>query len=145
MGLGLLATLPRLSPDGRLPTTVLYLCATCLAYTSATVVTGLTAAAAGCCEEEGKGVKELQRGRALGGFRSRVSPIICVLHHAADQQGQLGRAVGPLLASSVYWTLGPTIAYSTLASCLVGVYLTARSQVREEADRRKAEKAQKTS
>lgn len=55
-------------------TIVLYTAATGLAYVSATVVTGLTAAAAACCDEEGNVTDEsLRRGRALGGFRSRVS------------------------------------------------------------------------
>lgn len=59
-----------------LSTIVLYAAATGLAYVSATVVTGLTAAAAACCDEEGKGAVEgLRRGRALGGFRSRVSSV----------------------------------------------------------------------
>ena len=57
-----------------LSTIVLYSAATGLAYVSATVVTGLTATAAACCDEEGEGAVEgLRRGRALGGFRSRVS------------------------------------------------------------------------
>ncbi|WVN90751.1 uncharacterized protein L203_105994 [Cryptococcus depauperatus CBS 7841] len=62
---------------------LLYTAATCLAYTSATTVTGLTAAAAGFCDER---YPELQRGRALGKFRSR---------------GQLGRA--PIRHWAVCW------------------------------------------
>jgi len=57
-----------------LSTFVLYAAASGLAFVSATVVTGLTAAAAGCCDEEGQATDErLKRGRALGGFRSKVS------------------------------------------------------------------------
>ncbi|RXK40407.1 hypothetical protein M231_02240 [Tremella mesenterica] len=110
-GLGLLAFLPHIRHSGPAATVVLYAGATCLAYTSATVVTGLTAAAAACCDEEGQGEKELQRGRALGRFRSK---------------GQLGRAIGPLLASSIYWTLGPSTAYTLLSLSLIGVYLSSR-------------------
>ncbi|WVF65796.1 hypothetical protein IAT40_000533 [Kwoniella sp. CBS 6097] len=137
--LSLLATLPFpvISTSALRSSIVLYGAATFLAYTSATVVTGLTAAAASYTDENtpsssyltGKGqdqgrgqgaIKEdgrralLQRGRALGGFRSR---------------GQLGRAIGPLLASSVYWVYGPTVAYAGLAGCLGLVSILAIGQV----------------
>lgn len=62
--------------DGKYSQVWLYGIATALSYTSATVVTGLMAAAAECCdvdEEVGRGGEEtLTRGRALGGFRSKV-------------------------------------------------------------------------
>ena len=55
-------------------TLLLYAAASGLAFVSATVVTGLTAAAAACCDEEGEQADErLKRGRALGGYRSKVS------------------------------------------------------------------------
>jgi hypothetical protein len=70
-------------------TKVLYAAATCLAFTSATVVNSLTAAASLQCDDvedisEKKGTSEplLAKGRALGEFRS---------------SGQLGRAIGPIL------------------------------------------------
>ncbi|WWC68605.1 uncharacterized protein I206_102535 [Kwoniella pini CBS 10737] len=110
IALSLLATLPYLTSSSVSSTTILYIAATCLSYTSATVVTGLTASAASLVDDSNP---KLQRGKALGTFRSR---------------GQLGRAIGPLLASSLYWVKGPTIAYSTLAGCLSLVYLLARSQ-----------------
>ena len=74
----LLATLP--IPDIRgsttAPTIILYTAASALAYTSATVVTGLTAAAATCCDEDVQsGDETLKRGRALGGFRSKVCSL----------------------------------------------------------------------
>lgn len=71
IGLNLLAALPleAIRSSDTISTTILYLAATALAYTSATVVTGLTAAAAGCCDEKDK---RLKRGRALGSFRSAV-------------------------------------------------------------------------
>ncbi len=55
----------------------LYAIAAALSYTSATVVTGLMAAAAECCDVDGEGdgkggEEKLTRGRALGGFRSKV-------------------------------------------------------------------------
>nr|XP_031862912.1 uncharacterized protein CI109_001386 [Kwoniella shandongensis]KAA5529984.1 hypothetical protein CI109_001386 [Kwoniella shandongensis] len=114
IGLSLLSILPLqgIVSSSKLSTTVLYAAATCLAYTSATVVTGLTAAAASYCDESHDSLK---RGRALGSFRSR---------------GQLGRAVGPLLASSIYWVRGPTVAYTTLATCLAGVLLWSRKETR---------------
>ncbi len=75
--LSLLAILPTpfIREDKILSTIVLYAAATGLSYTSATVVTSLTAAAAGCCDEENEvgGGGKLKRGRALGGFRSMVS------------------------------------------------------------------------
>ena len=74
IALALLALLPldTIRSMDTLATLILYGAATALAYTSATVVTGLTAAAAGCCDE---GVEALKRGRALGGFRSRVREL----------------------------------------------------------------------
>ncbi|KAI0068789.1 MFS DHA1 sub-family, partial [Artomyces pyxidatus] len=76
--------------------------AVCMAFTSATVVNSLTAHASLQCDEApdadtGKPVDalspELAKGRALGHFRST---------------GQLGRAIGPLLACASYWTFGPS-------------------------------------
>jgi hypothetical protein len=127
LALAFLSALPLdlISSDKLASTVVLYTAATCLAYTSATVVTSLTASAASCCDEEG-GHPALQRGRALGGFRSR---------------GQLGRAVGPLLASSVYWLAGPTVCYSLVAACMLGVWVTMSNSVREESARMSAQKA----
>lgn len=58
--------------QGKTPTIVLYLAASCLAYTSATVVTGLTAAAAACCDDDSSTQSDLKRGRAMGSFRSKV-------------------------------------------------------------------------
>ena len=107
LGLLLLHLIPYTVSLGAISHIFLYVAATCLAYTSATAVTGLTAAAAGCCDER---YPELQRGRALGKFRSR---------------GQLGRAVGPFLASMLYWMEGPSAAYLTLAMCLGGVLILA--------------------
>lgn len=88
LALILMAALPfPVVRDSAYSTAVLYTIATCLAYTSATCVTGMMAAAAACCDEEderavsGKKSSEgghLPRGRALGGFRSRVSqPSSC--------------------------------------------------------------------
>ena len=88
-------------------------------------MTALTASAASCCEED-DGPEVLRRGRALGGFRSR---------------GQLGRAIGPLLASSVYWMMGPSVCYAGVGACLVGLYLSMGPAVREEKARTIAKKA----
>lgn len=108
----LLAALPSVPPA--LTTATLYGAAACLAYTSATVVSCLTSAAAGQCDDDvgEEGDSRLRRGVALGRYRSA---------------GQLGRAIGPLLASSAYWLAGPQIAYSTLGACLVGVYVYVKS------------------
>jgi hypothetical protein len=74
IALALLSVLPLESiRHGKTPTIVLYLAASCLAYTSATVVTGLTAAAAACCDDDSSTQSDLKRGRAMGSFRSKVS------------------------------------------------------------------------
>jgi hypothetical protein len=83
LALLLMAALPfPVIRDSAYSTAVLYTIATCLAYTSATCVTGMMAAAAACCDEDDARVVagkqsnpggRLPRGRALGGVRSRVS------------------------------------------------------------------------
>lgn len=85
--------------------------AICLAFTSATVVNSLTSYASLQCDdgvwgESGKTDEDprLAKGKALGEFRSA---------------GQLGRAVGPLLACATYWTFGPSITYSTSAVAMI--------------------------
>lgn len=67
----------------------LYAAATCLAITSATVVTGLNALSS---FEASEG----ERGGKLGILRS---------------WGQLGRGLGPILFTSVYWWAGREVAY----------------------------------
>ncbi len=78
-GLVLMALLPLPAiKDGAHAQRWLYAIATALSYTSATVVTGLMAAAAACCDEDGDAPagalrsERLPKGRALGGFRSKV-------------------------------------------------------------------------
>ncbi|KZS97668.1 MFS, DHA1 sub-family [Sistotremastrum niveocremeum HHB9708] len=107
VAMALMAVIPHLSIDSLAPK-VLLLSAVFLAFTSATVVNSLTAYASLQCDEgkeddNGKPqeVPQLAKGRALGEFRS---------------SGQLGRAVGPLLACALYWTVGPSITYA-LAAC----------------------------
>ncbi|KAH8647475.1 major facilitator superfamily domain-containing protein, partial [Tricladium varicosporioides] len=68
----------------------LYLAATLLAVTTATVVTGLNALSSFEAGED-------ERGGKLGNLRS---------------WGQLGRGIGPLLFTSVYWWAGREVAYS---------------------------------
>jgi predicted MFS family arabinose efflux permease len=77
----------------------LYLAATCLATTSATVVTGLNALSS---FEAGEG----ERGGKLGVLRS---------------WGQLGRGLGPVLFTSVYWWAGREAAYAMGALGIAGV------------------------
>ncbi|KAL0568856.1 hypothetical protein V5O48_013122 [Marasmius crinis-equi] len=97
----------------------LQLAAACMAFTSATVVNSLTAFASLQCDEggvdadTGKPVVEhpaLAKGKALGEFRS---------------SGQLGRAIGPLLACAAYWTVGPSYTYSVAAGAmgLLSIYM----------------------
>ncbi|TFK43435.1 MFS, DHA1 sub-family [Crucibulum laeve] len=91
--------------------------AVCMAFTSATVVNSLTAFASLQCDEggidkdTGKAIEEhpqLAKGKALGQFRS---------------SGQLGRALGPLLACASYWTFGPAYTYgvSAVAMCALSL------------------------
>ena len=68
----------------------LYLATTLLAVTTATVVTGLNALSSFEAGED-------ERGGKLGNLRS---------------WGQLGRGIGPLLFTSVYWWAGREIAYT---------------------------------
>ncbi|EFY93179.1 tetracycline resistance protein [Metarhizium acridum CQMa 102] len=68
----------------------LYAAATCLAMTSATVVTGLNALSSFEASED-------ERGGKLGILRS---------------WGQLGRGLGPILFTSVYWWAGREYAYN---------------------------------
>lgn len=68
----------------------LYAASACLAVTSATVVTGLNALSSFEASED-------ERGGKLGMLRS---------------MGQLGRGLGPLLFTSVYWWAGREVAYN---------------------------------
>ncbi|TDZ35880.1 Major facilitator superfamily domain-containing protein 10 [Colletotrichum trifolii] len=101
---GVVACLVSFVMLGRVTTTTgLYLAATGLAVTSATVVTGLNAlssfeAAAG------------ERGGKLGIMRS---------------WGQLGRGLGPVLFTSVYWWAGREVAYSMGAAGMAVVVAAA--------------------
>lgn len=79
--------------------TGLYAATTLLAITTATVVTGLNALSS---FEAG----ENERGGKLGNLRS---------------WGQLGRGVGPLLFTSVYWWAGREVAYIAGSVGLLGV------------------------
>lgn len=78
---------------------MLYVAATCLATTSATVVTGLNALAS---FEASEG----ERGGKLGVMRS---------------WGQVGRGLGPILFTSVYWWAGREVAYALGAAGIAGV------------------------
>jgi MFS family permease len=88
--------------------------AVCMAFTSATVVNSLTAFASLQCDEgfhddAGKPIEEhpeLAKGKALGKFRS---------------SGQLGRAIGPILACASYWTVGPSITYGISAVAMISL------------------------
>ncbi|KAF8663417.1 hypothetical protein AX16_000989 [Volvariella volvacea WC 439] len=87
----------------------------CMAFTSATVVNSLTAFASLQCDDgnfdpdTGKVLEEhpdLAKGKALGRFRS---------------SGQLGRAIGPILACASYWTFGPSVTYAASALAMVAL------------------------
>ncbi|KAI4866604.1 MFS general substrate transporter [Hypoxylon rubiginosum] len=92
------ALLGRISTVGSL-----YLAATCLATTSATVVSGLNTLSS---FEASEG----ERGGKLGILRS---------------WGQLGRGLGPILFTSVYWWAGREVAYGIGALGILGVTILA--------------------
>ncbi|KAL5530210.1 hypothetical protein ACEPAF_6467 [Sanghuangporus sanghuang] len=112
LGLVLLAIVPRFATS-RVSLAILLLraAAVCLAFTSATVVNALTAYASLQCDEAvdsdtGKPHTthpKLAKGKALGQFRS---------------SGQLGRAIGPLLACASYWTVGPSLTYAIAGAAM---------------------------
>ncbi|RKF54912.1 Major facilitator superfamily domain-containing protein 10 [Erysiphe neolycopersici] len=79
--------------------TGLYIAATLLAITTATVVTGLNALSSFEASEN-------ERGAKLGFHRS---------------WGQLGRAMGPLLFTSIYWWAGREFAYTVGSMGMLGV------------------------
>ncbi|PFH52815.1 hypothetical protein AMATHDRAFT_73941 [Amanita thiersii Skay4041] len=100
---------------------LLYAAAICMAFTSATVVNALTAYASLQCDDiqfdqvTGKPLQEnpqLAKGKALGKFRS---------------SGQLGRAIGPVLACGAYWTFGPTYTYAASAMAMFALSAAMRS------------------
>jgi len=117
-----LALLPRyVQTQPSLTFKLLQIAAVCMAFTSATVVNSLTAFASLQCDEghfdevTGKIVEEhpqLAKGTALGKFRSA---------------GQLGRALGPLLACASYWTFGPSITYGVSAIAMITLSLSMKS------------------
>jgi len=137
VGLLLLALVPHftLSRPG-LAFRLLQAAAVCMAFTSATVVNSLTAHASLQCDDEepdfaaaeGGGERpvettfarrpELAKGQALGRFRS---------------SGQLGRAIGPLLACVSYWTFGPSFTYTVSAVAMTGLSLHMRRVARRTA------------
>ncbi|KAJ6539461.1 MFS, DHA1 sub-family [Mycena capillaripes] len=121
-GLVLLALLPQfIVTRPTLAFRLLQGAAVCMAFTSATVVNSLTAFASLQCDEgavdpiTGKPTKEhsqLAKGKALGQFRS---------------SGQLGRAIGPLLACVSYWTFGPSVTYAISAVAMIALSAGMRS------------------
>ncbi|KAJ3921509.1 major facilitator superfamily domain-containing protein [Lentinula edodes] len=121
LALVFLAILPiYVSTNFTLALRLLQLGAVCMAFTSATVVTSLTAFASLQCDEggfditTGKPVKvhpQLAKGKALGKFRS---------------SGQLGRAIGPLIACASYWSVGPIYTYATGAVAMFALSMHMR-------------------
>ncbi|EJD01228.1 MFS, DHA1 sub-family [Fomitiporia mediterranea MF3/22] len=112
LGLVLLALVPQfVGSRTAVAVRLLQAAAVCLAFTSATVVNALTAYASLQCDEAvdpdtGKPLTahpELAKGKALGQFRS---------------SGQLGRAIGPLLACASYWTVGPSLTYAVAGAAM---------------------------
>jgi hypothetical protein len=55
----------------------------------------------------------------------------------ADEQGQLGRAIGPVLTSAMYFMIGPTASYALTAGCMVVLWTSMGAFTREEGLRKK--------
>ncbi|KAF8621622.1 hypothetical protein AX15_007640 [Amanita polypyramis BW_CC] len=111
--------------NGWLAMKLLHGAAACMAFTSATVVNALTACASLQCDEPvydeatGKPLEhpQLAKGKALGKFRS---------------SGQLGRAIGPILACASYWTFGPTYTYAASALVMFALSANMRSMKKSQ-------------
>jgi hypothetical protein len=91
----------------------MYVGASFLAFTSGTVVTSLTSLASLVGSGPGSGSNEVEveandQGRVLGKFRAL---------------GQLGRAIGPLVACSGYWVLGSQMAYGVASMAMASLVL----------------------
>lgn len=112
----------------RLSLIVLYCAASLLAYVSASVVNSLNTLASLECDEDQRtnGMAAIPRGKTLGEFRSA---------------GQLGRALGPLFATGLYWSKGPRMSYTScgIGSCAVLLFLNRldRSSTPDTSDRPK--------
>ncbi|PVG03527.1 MFS general substrate transporter [Serendipita vermifera] len=108
----LLSLLPHLK--GPWASLDIYAASAFLAFTSASVVSSLTALASLQCDDESskESNSPLAKGKALGQFRS---------------SGQLGRAIGPLLACASYWTFGPALTYSTAAVSMIALSFAMRT------------------
>ncbi|KAH9966080.1 MFS DHA1 sub-family [Russula dissimulans] len=132
LGLVMLALVPQFAiSQPHLAIWLLQAAAVSVAFTSATVVNALTAHASLQCDDapevvlvvgvDGKVSRtiirrpELAKGQALGSFRS---------------SGQLGRAIGPLLACASYWTFGPSITYAISAVAMTGLSVHMRRAAR---------------
>lgn len=139
--MGLLALLPALAErEGAraqgatsvVAKAALWSAAALLAFVSATVVTSLSALASSAASSSSPsssssspgGTPRGGSGAALGAFRSA---------------GQLGRALGPLVFTAVYWTCGPAVAYAAGAVGVVGV-AGRMGRVRREEERREGVK-----
>ncbi|POY75395.1 hypothetical protein BMF94_1552 [Rhodotorula taiwanensis] len=132
-----LAILPRVSTTGKAAPALLWTAAAGLAFVSATVVNSLNALASLETDEPTRSLSrtdgrdessdaKIDKGAALGSFRSR---------------GQLGRAVGPLVTTAIYWTVSPSAAYLVCALGTVGVAAAMARTVKEDAvaERKKSE------
>lgn len=98
--IGVVACLAAFILLGRISSvSMLYVAATCLATTSATVVTGLNALSSFEATDS-------ERGGKLGILRS---------------WGQIGRGLGPILFTSVYWWAGREVAYGIGAAGIAAV------------------------
>ncbi|GAA6059568.1 hypothetical protein JCM10212_000624 [Sporobolomyces blumeae] len=108
-------------PDSVGPLVCLYLGCAGFAYVSATVVNSLNALASLETDSDpisptttttttdaprSSSDEVIEKGQALGAFRSK---------------GQLGRALGPLFVTALYWCASPGVAYGTCTAGMVAI------------------------
>ncbi|GAA5820918.1 hypothetical protein JCM11251_001875 [Rhodosporidiobolus azoricus] len=133
IALFLLAGLPHLASTGKEAGAkwALWSAAAGLAFVSATVVNSLNALASFETDPELSSTTtnaptdpRLEKGAAIGRFRSR---------------GQLGRALGPLVTTALYFTVSPTWAYGVCGVGMLGVVTAVAGVAREEREREKGE------
>ncbi|QRV73142.1 major facilitator superfamily transporter [Ceratobasidium sp. AG-Ba] len=127
--------------DVRAAVGMLHAAAALLSFTSATVVSSLTALASLQCDEESNkavvstgssdkpatGLSSSVQTGSSGSVRTRPSAPRAKVPQNTEaiptgrtlgefrSSGQLGRAIGPLLACFAYWTVGPSATYAATA------------------------------
>ena len=143
--LALLALLPGLAAHGEgegatAATALLWAAAALLAFVSASVVTSLSALASAAASSPSYSSGASSSSSSSAGAGSGSAAALGTFR----SQGQLGRALGPLVFTALWWVLGPAFAYALGAAAVRGVARRMGGVVREEEGReRERERAAK--